>query len=123
MEKNERHYDITKLNKLFALVSLVLLASVIFLFVNDYSREWKKYQKEFRALEVEKFRSRHKEEEALLTAKPEYKEILAKINDSKKQVAQKSGERQALERELPKLQAKMDLAQQVLVHQQTQLAE
>ena len=62
MEKQERHYDILRLNKLFAFVSILLLIALIALFVNDYSREWKKYQQEFRKLEAEKTRKKFEEE-------------------------------------------------------------
>ena len=55
-ESDERHYNIQKLNRLFAIASLVLLISLGWMFFEDYARNWKNYQREFRQLEVEKTR-------------------------------------------------------------------
>ena len=55
-DEQERHYNINKLNRLFAAASIVLFFALIWLFMDDYSRSWKKYQKAFRDLELEKTR-------------------------------------------------------------------
>ena len=52
----ESHYDPKKLQKIFAIATLVLLVSLFGVFAKDYAREWKTYQRQFRALEVEKTR-------------------------------------------------------------------
>lgn len=53
IDQQERHYNILKLNKWFALSSIVFIAIFLLVFGNDYNRPWKKYQKEFRKLEIE----------------------------------------------------------------------
>ena len=55
-DNQERHYNILKLNRLFAISTLVFTAVWLIVFVDDYQRPWKKYQKEFRLLEVAKVR-------------------------------------------------------------------
>jgi len=56
VDTHERHYNINKLNIWFAISSLVLLLSVGWMLMDDYSRSWKDYQKAFRVLEIEKTR-------------------------------------------------------------------
>ena len=54
MFKNEeRYWDINLLNKWFAISSVVFLASMVWTFIDDNDDEFKKYQKEFRKLEIE----------------------------------------------------------------------
>ena len=55
-DNQERHYNILKLNRVFAISSLVFFAVWILVFVYDFQRPWKKYQIEFRKLEIEKIR-------------------------------------------------------------------
>jgi len=55
-DNQERHYNILKLNRTFAISSLVFFAVWILVFVYDFQRPWKKYQIEFRELEIEKIR-------------------------------------------------------------------
>jgi len=112
MENHERYYNINKLNMIFALVSVVLLSCLVGMFVDDYARQWKKYQKEFRALEIEKIRSRLKEEMATLKDKAEYQDLLAKVGEAKKTFATKSQELKTLEAKTSKFQASADIAQQ-----------
>ena len=53
IDQQERYYNILKLNRWFALSSIVFVGIFILVFVDDYNRPWKKYQKEFRGLEIE----------------------------------------------------------------------
>ena len=52
MEKQERFYNILKLNKLFGISSIVFLLLLVWTFADDYDRNWKDYQREFRQLET-----------------------------------------------------------------------
>ena len=65
-EPQERYYNISKLNKIFALSSLALLATIGWMLLDDYARRWKGYQKEFRSYEVEKTRVKFDRQEKLL---------------------------------------------------------
>jgi len=110
--EQERHYKITTLNKLFAIFSIVLLAVLIWLFVDDYSREWKKYQREFRDLEIEKIRVKYDLESTTLEGQPEYQELKKKIEEAKSQFAQKSGELKKLQQEISSLKSQHALYSQ-----------
>ncbi len=59
MEPQERHYDVNKLNIIFAISSCVLLVTLLWMLAQDYAREWKDYQRAFRALEIEKTRVKY----------------------------------------------------------------
>ena len=47
----EHHYNIPKLNKVFAASSLLLLLSIVGLIWYDYKRPWKEYQRAFAGLD------------------------------------------------------------------------
>ncbi len=83
----ESHYNPKKLDKIFAILAIVLLVSIVGLFAKDYSRQWKNYQREFRALEVEKSRVKLDGEENDLSKNAEYQDILKKYADAQKAVA------------------------------------
>ena len=48
----ERHYEPMRLNRFFAWSALALLAAVLWSVIDDFTREWKQYQRQFNALEV-----------------------------------------------------------------------
>lgn len=50
----EHHYNIPRLNAVFAASSVALLLSIVGLFWYDYRRPWKGYQREFAALDLER---------------------------------------------------------------------
>ena len=50
---DERYWDISLLNKWFAISSIIFLAVTIWVFVDDNDDEFKDYQREFRKMEVE----------------------------------------------------------------------
>jgi hypothetical protein len=57
INQQERYYNILKLNKWFAISSLLFVFIWLLVFANDFNRPWKKYQIEFRELEIEKTRT------------------------------------------------------------------
>lgn len=89
MGQDERHYDVNKLNVIFACASLVLLFTVMALFMKDYTREWKDYQTQFRAMEVEKARVKLDKENIDLEANAEFKEIEAKLAAAREEFDEK----------------------------------
>lgn len=110
-DSGERYYSISKLNFLFALVSIVLLVCIIAMFTDDYVREWKKYQKEFRELEIKKTSARLESETTQLKENAEYQTLLQKIKEANAQSASQKTESKKLESELNKLRARDNLNQ------------
>lgn len=84
MEPQERHYNINKLNVIFAVSSVILLFAVLWLLKDDYSREWKDYQREFRALEIQKTRAKYDDAARQLESNEEYKTLLAQVETARK---------------------------------------
>ncbi len=108
----ERHYNINKLNALFALAAIILLISLIGMFAHDYSRDWKNFQKRFRALELQKTKGQYAEEVKDLNQKQEYKDLLKKEEEAQKKVVAKSAEIAAIEKNVAKIRARYDLLNQ-----------
>ncbi|MCH7497008.1 MAG: hypothetical protein IH971_04055, partial [Candidatus Marinimicrobia bacterium] len=57
LQKEERYYQPNQLHKVFAISSVLFLAALVVMFGDDYIRDWKGYQREFRRLEIEKTRA------------------------------------------------------------------
>jgi len=111
-ENQERHYKITTLNFLFAMAALILLGALLSMFAYDYSRGWKKYQRDFRDLEVEKTRVKYDLEMSSLKEKPEYQDLFKQIESIKRETAQKSSEIKKLEAESGRIQSQYDINNQ-----------
>ena len=80
----ERYYNVLKLNKWFALSSILFTAIWILVFADDYNRPWKKYQIEFRDIEIEKVKKDIKSEDAALQDNSDYLVLLNTLDESKK---------------------------------------
>lgn len=93
----ESHYDPKKLGKIFAIVAVALLLSLIGIFAKDYSRQWKDYQRQFHALEIEKARVKLDEQQNNLSANQDYQKVLADIKEAKNQLAQHASDRKQIE--------------------------
>ena len=82
-EPEERHYNIDRLNMIFAIASCVLLLALIWLVADDYSREWKNYQRKFRELEIEKTRVKYDYAANELQGKDEYKALEGQLEEAR----------------------------------------
>ena len=71
-EERERHYDIGRLNKWFAVGAGLLLVSMIAGFAQDYARPWKRFQREFRRIDREITRTAFAEQSELLAGNAAY---------------------------------------------------
>ena len=80
----ERYYNILKLNKWFAISSIVFTAFWIIVFADDYNRPWKKYQIEFRDIEIEKIKKDIESEDVALQDNSDYEVLLVALDESKK---------------------------------------
>src|SRR5438552_3729726 len=86
----ESHYDPKKLDKLFAILAIVLLLSLMAVFVKDYSRQWKDYQRQFHSLEVEKSRVKLDEQQNDLSKNEEYQKVLQNLKEAQQKQAQQA---------------------------------
>lgn len=98
-------YNIPKLNRWFAITSLILLASIIWLIQDDYSREWKGYQREFRSLEIAKTQDRIRIAEEAIDPQ-ELQSLEEDLEKARTEANTRQGEINALERQLAGIEAR-----------------
>ena len=103
----ERHYNILKLNRLFAISTLVFTAVWLIVFVDDYQRPWKKYQKEFRLLEIEKVRKDLLEASTTLENNSDYNQLSEQLLSSQKKLTNRKDELDKIIKELKKLNSEL----------------
>ena len=106
-ESQERHYNILKLNRLFAISSFIFAAVWLLVFVDDYQRPWKKYQKEFRKLEIEKVRSDLSQLSMQLESNPKYTNLKENLLSSEEKLKGRKKELDNISNELSILEAKL----------------
>src|SRR6185295_1017339 len=53
-KRNDRLYEATTLHKWFAISSLLLFIFTVVMIMADYSREWKRYQREYSRLSIQR---------------------------------------------------------------------
>lgn len=85
-DRGDTHYHVPALNRWFAFSSLLLLVAAVWMVLDDWARPWKSYQREFRAMEIERARSE--------LDTPEAKAILA---EEERLAGELAGARQAFE--------------------------
>jgi len=98
-DRGDTHYRVGKLNAWFAGSSLLLLVSTVWMVLDDWSRPWKGYQREFRQIEIQRA-------EAQLDS-PEAKEALAAETRAREDLA-------AAQQRLAGNKSQLDAAQQEL---------
>ncbi|MFQ6616158.1 MAG: c-type cytochrome [Fidelibacterota bacterium] len=112
MEKHERHYNIFRLNRLFAVSSLVFLLLLVWTFADDYARPWKSYQRQFRQLEIAHTAGELNGEIQRLSAREDYQQVKKRLSAARKDLEEREGDLKTLEKEASKLEARHYKAQQ-----------
>lgn len=100
MDKQERYYNIFKLNRVFAISSILFLILLIWTFADDYDRTWKTHQSEFRQIEIAFNDSLLKLEESRILESEEYKIALATLKSTEESLAEKDEDLKRLQNEL-----------------------
>jgi flagellar hook-associated protein FlgK len=108
----ERLYNISNLNIWFAISSLIFFAVLVWSFVDDYSRSWKDYQRDFRALQIEKTNEEFEKASKLYEGTAEYKDIQKRLTNFKELYNKKSEAISRAEEELLKKDAILYRVQQ-----------
>ena len=106
-DNQERHYNILKLNRTFAISSLVFFAVWILVFVYDFQRPWKKYQIEFRKLEIEKIRQDLYAESAALEKNSDYNQLVEELSAAEKKLTVRQNELDEIVQQLEILDAEL----------------
>lgn len=93
----QRHYNIARLNVWFGVSSVIMLGTVLALTGDDHSRSWKKYQRQFRALEIEKTQALAADERASLGKSKAYAKIQQQLAQAQEALATQAPALQALD--------------------------
>ena len=107
INQQERYYNILKLNKWFAISSLLFAFIWLLAFANDFNRPWKKYQIEFRELEIEKSRGDVQAASTNLELNEDYSVLKAQIEMAQNKVDSRQEEIESIESDIQKLEAKL----------------
>ncbi len=101
----ESHYDPKKLQKIFAIATIVLLISLVGLFAKDYSRQWKDYQRKFRVMEVEKSRVKLDAESNELAKNDEYQKVLKELKAAQEKAESQNSALATVKKKVASLEA------------------
>ena len=108
-QPEERHYKIGTLNKWFAIGSIVLLVTIIASFAQDYGREWKRWQREFRRIDRAVTRGAYDD----MAAQMENSAVLARAREqvaaAEESLQARQDEVRGAEREVDRLKARFDI--------------
>ena len=100
IKQEERYYNVLKLNKWFAISSLLFTAFWILTFADDYNRPWKKYQSDFRKMEIENVRKKLTDQRAILSDNSEYQQLLSDLESRKSELSNQSEKVKNIEKQL-----------------------
>jgi len=108
----ERHYNINKLNVFFAVVAVLLLITIALMFKTDYDREWRKYQKDFLSLEIQKTRVDYDLASNKLMNEDDYKKLTEEMAVAKKVYEQKCSDMKGPSDAVKRLKTEEDVYEQ-----------
>ena len=103
-DQQERYYNIFKLNKWFAISSILFTAFWILTFADDYNRPWKKYQIEFRQMEIKKIRNEISVKQEVLEGDDNYQQLLLDLDAKQLELNSKEEKIFSINDELNKIQ-------------------
>ena len=96
-------YDMTKMNRLFAFLSFLLLVTTLWVFLDDYIRPWKVIQLEAQKIERRKLQEQIQQEDENID-KEKFSEIERQLASAKETVAQRAEEIAQVREELKLIQ-------------------
>ena len=114
MERQERHYNILSLNKLFGISSIFFLVLLIWTFADDYDRTWKDYQREFRRMDTELTAELRTAEQARVAETADYKEASDKLAKATAALESQAEDLKVLEEQRKKIDSEYYKVQQEL---------
>ena len=96
-------YDMKKLNKLFAFLSILALMTVVWVFLDDYLRPWKTYQLEAMQIKKEKLQQKLEEEQKTID-QAKLKSLETSLEKARELVAQKRRDISSIEKNLIRIE-------------------
>ena len=108
-QPEERHYKIGTLNKWFAIGSIVLLITIVASFAQDYGREWKRWQRQFRRIDRAVTRGAYDEMAAQMENSAALARAREQVAAAEETLLARQDEVGAAEREVDRLKARFDI--------------
>jgi len=108
-KRPDRHYNFGRMNMVFALSSIGLLAVTLWMVVADYAQPWKRFQSEFRSLERQKL-AREADEERKKLSSTDLAQLNKDVAAAEAALAGHRDEIKKLEGEVSKRQADLYVA-------------
>jgi len=103
-KRNDRLYEANRLHKWFAISSLLLFIFTVVMIMADYSREWKRYQREYSRISIQ--RAQQDVRKALGSVdRNKYKQLQTDLAAAQKSQAQNASEISKAQKALSDLQA------------------
>lgn len=96
-DRGDTHYHIPNMNRWFLFSSLFFTATIVWTVIDDWNAEWKTYQREFRALDLQKAEAALEELESSGALETEA-ELLAKVAEVEERLSDKRDEIAELEK-------------------------
>ena len=81
-------HDIFRLNMWFAISSILLFITFVWMMWQDFGKDWKHFQAEFRRLDLAKTRATAAQEEQSLQSNPEYQRVMQEMKTAEDQLQQ-----------------------------------
>ena len=97
-------YDINRLNMFFAISSIILFAFFAWMLWQDFNRDWKRTQADFRRLERARTKAQIAQESANLQGNPEYVKVSQEMDAAKAQLDQQKADYEKTQKELADIQ-------------------
>lgn len=98
-DRGDTHYHVPGLNRWFLWSSALLLGAIVWMMWDDYNAPWKKYQREFREIEIERAKAAL-ESPAAQAAMAEEARLSAELQRAQADIAARADALRNLEREL-----------------------
>ena len=108
-QPEERHYKIGTLNKWFAIGSIVLLITIIAGFAQDYGREWKRWQREFRRVDQRVTRAAYDDMAAEMAGSADLTRAREQVAAAEEALSARKDDVGAAGREVDRLKARFDI--------------
>ncbi len=108
-QPEERHYKIGTLNKWFAIGSIVLLITIIGGFAQDYAREWKRWQREFRRIDQRVTRAAYDEMASEMEGSADLARAREQVAAAEESLTARKDDVASAGREVDRLKARFDI--------------
>src|SRR6186713_321309 len=103
-KRNDRLYEVSTLHKWFAISSLLLFLFTVVMIMADYSREWKRYQREYSRISIQ--RAQQDVRKALGSVdRAKYKQLQTELAAARKSQEQNASEIAQAKKKLSDLEA------------------